>query len=86
MIDIIAKTRKVLNFDGLHMRIGIHTGSVIGGVIGTDIVRFDIYGQDVVIANKMESSGESDMINVSKDTKELLDKLPGNPYKFTENE
>ena len=34
----------------------------------------------------MESEGESDMINVSKDTKELLEKLPGNPYKFAENE
>ncbi len=39
------------------MRIGIHTGSFIGGVIGTDIVRYDIYGKDVVIANKMESTG-----------------------------
>jgi hypothetical protein len=49
------------------MRIGIHTvfiptvylyqGSVIGGVMGTDIVRYDIYGPDVLIANKMESNG-----------------------------
>ena len=31
---------------------------MIGGVIGTDIVRYDIYGRDVVIANKLESSGE----------------------------
>ena len=30
---------------------------MIGGIIGTDIVRYDIYGQDVSIANKMESSG-----------------------------
>lgn len=40
------------------MRIGIHTGSVIGGVMGTDIVRYDIYGPDVLIANKMESNGK----------------------------
>jgi class 3 adenylate cyclase len=40
------------------MRIGVHTGKIIGGVIGTDIVRYDIYGKDVVIANKMESTGE----------------------------
>jgi hypothetical protein len=31
---------------------------VIGGVMGTEIVRYDIYGKDVVIANKMESNGE----------------------------
>jgi class 3 adenylate cyclase len=40
------------------MRIGIHTGSVFGGVMGTDIVRYDIYGPDVLIANKMESNGK----------------------------
>lgn len=44
------------------MRIGIHTGDVIGGVMGTDIVRYDIYGKDVVIANKMESNGEKDRV------------------------
>lgn len=40
------------------MRIGVHTGKVLGGVVGTDIVRYDIYGQDVTIANLMESSGQ----------------------------
>lgn len=39
------------------MRIGVHTGRVIGGVVGTDVVRYDIYGEDVTIANKMESNG-----------------------------
>jgi len=47
------------------MRIGIHTGHVIGGIIGTDIVRYDIYGKDVSIANKMESSGEEGRVQVS---------------------
>lgn len=36
------------------MRIGIHTGNIIGGIVGTDIVRYDIYGSDVAIAKKME--------------------------------
>jgi hypothetical protein len=31
-------------------------GTVIGGIIGTDIIRYDIYGKDILIANKMESS------------------------------
>lgn len=39
------------------MRIGIHVGSFIGGVIGTDIVRYDIYGPDPLIANQMEAGG-----------------------------
>ena len=41
----------------LDMRIGIHTGSIVGGIIGTKIVRYDIFGPDVLIANKMESNG-----------------------------
>ena len=44
------------------MRIGIHTGKVVGGIIGTKLVRYDIFGSDVLffeflIANKMESNG-----------------------------
>lgn len=48
-------------------------GKIIGGVIGTDIVRYDIYGRDVVIANKMESSGEQGRILVSSTTRKLLE-------------
>ena len=55
------------------MRIGVHTGKLIGGVIGTDIIRFDIYGKDVRIANSMESGGEKGKINVSETTKELIE-------------
>ena len=65
MIDIIKRVKEEINFQGLHMRIGIHTGSIIGGVIGTGVIRYDLYGQDVLIANKMESSGEPDAIHIS---------------------
>lgn len=58
MIDIIEEVKNQINFKDLNMRIGIHTGDIIGGVIGTDIVRYDIYGENVTIANKMESNGE----------------------------
>ena len=34
------------------MRIGVHTGDVIGGLPGTNIVRYDLYGIDVAIANE----------------------------------
>jgi class 3 adenylate cyclase len=51
-------------------------------VIGTDIVRFDIYGPDVLIANKMESGGESGKICVSQQTKDLLETLETSNYTF----
>lgn len=86
MIEIIAKVRKEVNFDGLHMRIGIHTGTIIGGIVGTDIIRFDLYGSDVLIANKMESNGQQDRIHISQSSKELLDKVNKNRrYLFTPN-
>ena len=49
-------------------------GNVIGSVMGTDIVRYDIYGRDVVIANKMESNGEKGRVLVSEKTKEMLER------------
>ena len=62
MIEIIKEVKSAIQFEQLDMRIGIHTGRIIGGVMGTDIVRYDVYGGDVVIANKMESNGEKGKI------------------------
>lgn len=65
--------RKEISFEELNMRIGIHYGKILGGIIGSDIIRFDIYGDDVLIANKMESEGEKGKINVSRQVKELIE-------------
>ena len=54
------------------MRIGIHTGKVIGGIIGSKVVRYDIFGEGVLIANKMESNGVSGGVCVSEATRDLL--------------
>ena len=73
MIKIIREVRKKVNFEKLDMRIGIHTGPVIAGIIGSTVVRYDIFGSDVLIANKMESAGVPGKINISEDTKKLLE-------------
>ena len=49
------------------------------------IVRYDIYGPDVLIANKMESGGEAGKINISEVTKRLLEKKFAGIYNFTYN-
>jgi len=72
MIEKIKEVKKRVSFHDIDMRIGIHTGKIIGGVIGTDIVRYDVYGKDVVIANKMESNGIVGNITVSERTKDVL--------------
>jgi len=77
MIDIINQVNYE-NGSELNMRIGLHTGEVIAGIIGTTVVRYDIYGPDVMIANKMESGGYMGRINVSDVTRDLLDsRIPG---------
>lgn len=49
-----------------------YQGTIKGGIVGTDIVRYDIYGEDVGIANKMESNGQEGKIMVSEDTKDFV--------------
>lgn len=47
MIDIIREVRDAStdpNLRSLDMRIGIHTGKIVGGIIGTKVVRYDIFG------------------------------------------
>jgi len=49
------------------IRIGLHTGSVVGGVIGDERFVYDIYSDAVNTAARMESHGESDKIHVSEE-------------------
>ncbi|CAG9320536.1 unnamed protein product [Blepharisma stoltei] len=72
-------------FLNLSMRIGIHTGKIIGGIAGTNIVRYDIYGDDVSVANKMESHGVGGSINVSEVTKNIIEKYKPGMFNFTFN-
>ena len=54
------------------IRIGIHTGSVIAGVIGHKKLSYDIWGDTVNTASRMESSGKAGKINISGSTYELV--------------
>jgi class 3 adenylate cyclase len=54
------------------IRVGIHSGSAIAGVVGNTKFAFDVWGDDVNIAARLESSGEKDRINVSSTTWALL--------------
>lgn len=54
--------------DYWELRIGIHTGPVISGMVGRKKISFDIWGDTVNIASRMESSGIPGEINVSETT------------------
>lgn len=52
----------------LQMRIGIHTGKVVGGVVGVKKPRYLIWGHHTVVANMMESRGVPGRVQISEDT------------------
>ena len=54
------------------IRIGIHTGPVIAGVVGIKKFAYDIWGDTVNTASRMENSGEAGKVNISGATHELI--------------
>jgi len=54
------------------IRIGIHTGSVIAGVVGSKKFQFDIWGDTVNLAARMEQACDAGMINISSATYEII--------------
>lgn len=61
-----------LDLPSFEMRVGIHTGPVIAGVVGVKKFQYDIWGDTVNTASRMESSGAVGKVNISQATYELL--------------
>ena len=62
------RERNITGIEGWELRIGIHTGPIVAGVVGKRKYAYDIWGDTVNIASRMESSGEAGRVNISSTT------------------
>lgn len=67
-MEKLGKKRKAEGRPLFEVRIGIHSGPVIAGIVGTKKFQYDIWGDTVNVAARMESSGEAGKINISQCT------------------
>jgi len=58
------------------MRVGIHTGPVVAGIVGVTKFQYDIWGDTVNTASRMENSGEVGKVNISQCTYEMIKEDP----------
>lgn len=72
MLDEVGQFRDI---DGnpIHLRIGLHTGPAVAGVIGQRKFSFDVWGTTVNVASRMEAHGEQGRIHISEAFKTAID-------------
>ena len=80
MLEVMKQFRSISTGEQIQLRIGIHTGEVVAGVIGKKKFAYDMWGDAVNTAARMESHGEPDRIHVSEDFRNSA----GDGFTFTE--
>ena len=71
-IRLHVEERKKDQKEPFEIRIGIHTGPVVAGIVGVKKFAYDIWGDTVNIASRMETKGEVGKVNISNATYELI--------------
>ena len=74
ILEFVHETKKNAAAEQIHfdIRVGINTGPIVAGVVGTKKFSYDIWGDTVNIASRMESMSEPGKINISNSTYELI--------------
>lgn len=71
-IEVEKYTRQAKGQTWFNIRIGLHSGPVVAGIVGLKKFAYDIWGDTVNVASRLESSGEPGKVNISGNTYDLV--------------